>query len=230
MMKLTCTSIPVVIIDLENEREFAELISLFTHCGSPASEKIGLIDELEEWIRERDPNRLPMAFCMPDTRGCKTFTVVTAYSDEPQVLLAGSIRDIEDLLEIGSDSRFDRRAACAGSLKARLTAIGERASRSRKRSVSYADIEINSDSLTGLFKGVDLRLTPAEFRLMRVFVHNPSRVFTRDQLLTVASGGGTEVSDRSVDSHIKNLRKKLLGCDANGARIHTVYGVGYKLE
>ena len=230
MMKLTCTSIPVVIIDLDNEREFVELINLYMHRGSPASEKIGLISELEEWIQERNPNQLPMAFCLPDTRGCKTFTVITAYSEEPQVLLAGSIRDIEDLLEIGSDKENDSRSACAGSLKARLTAIGERASRSRKRSVSYADIEIDSNSIAALFKGTDLRLTPAEFRLMRVFVHNPSRVFTRDQLLTVASGGGTEVSDRSVDSHIKNLRKKLLDCAGNGARIHTVYGIGYKLE
>ncbi len=230
MTKPTCTSIPAVIIDLDNEWEFAELVSLYIQCGTAASEKIGLVGELEEWIQERNPNQLPMAFCLPDTRGCKTYSVITAYSDEPQVLLAGSIRDIEDLLGIKADKRNERRSACRGSLKARLTAIGERASRSRKRSVIYADIEIDSDSLTARFKGIDLRLTPAEFRLMRVFANNPSRVFTRDQLLTVASGGGTEVSDRSIDSHIKNLRKKLLGRAGAGVRLHTVYGVGYKLE
>ena len=230
MTKPTCTSIPVVIIDLDNGREFAELISLYMQQGGPASEKIGLIGELEEWIQERNPNLLPMAFCLPDTRGCKTFTVITAYSDEPQVLLAGSVRDIEDLLEIEADRGGDRRSAYMGSLQARLTAIGERASRGRKRSVSYADVEIDSDSLKALFKGIDLKLTPAEFRLMRVFVNNPSRVFTRDQLLSVASGSETDVSDRSVDSHIKNLRKKLTGCAETGVWIHTVYGVGYKLE
>jgi len=234
MVKPICAAVPVYIIDLDNEREFAELISRYAQCSSPASEKIGLISELEEWIQERNANQLPVALGLPDARGCKTFAVVTAYSDEPQVALAGSIRSIEEILEIESgDNTKDNNnegSGCAVSLRARLTAIREQASQGRKPSLSYADVQIDRETLTVSAEGVELRLTPAEFRLMQAFVHNPGRVFSRDQLLTVASGGGAEVSDRSIDSHIKNLRKKLLGCAKTCVRIRTVYGVGYKLE
>jgi len=229
MLKPMCAAVPVYIVDLDNEREFAELISLYLQCGHSVPEKIGSIRALEEWIREKNTNQLPVALVLPDARGCKTFTIVTAYSDEPQVILAGSIQDIEDMLEIRADD-YDEHSGCAAHLETRLKVIREKASQGRRRSLSYADIEIDGESLTASVEGVELRLTPAEFRLMQAFVHNPGRVFTRDQLLTVASGGSPEVSDRSIDSHIKNLRKKLLACSKTRVRIRAVYGVGYKLE
>lgn len=230
VMKPACTSIPVVIVDLDDEREFAELVSLYVQRNRPASEKIGSIGALEEWIQKSDPDQLPVAFCFPDTRGCKTFTAITAYSDEPRVFLSGSIRDMEYLLGIGADERYDLRRVSKDSLRARLTAIGEKASRSRKRRVSYAGIELDCDSLKASANGIDLGLTPTEFQLMRLFVNNPKKVFTRDRLLTVTAGDRAEISDRSVDAHIKNLRKKLLGAVGRSVEILTVYGVGYRLE
>lgn len=229
-MNPPCTSIPVVIVDLDDEPEFAELVRLFLQRDRLAPETIGSVSALDEWIRDNNPDRLPINFCLPETPGCKTFTAVTAYSDEPRVFLSGSVRDIEHLLGIGVDEARDGRPANTDSLRSRLMAIGQRASQSRKRRVSHAGVDLDNDSLTASVKGIDLRLTPAEFQLMRLFVNNPAKVFTRDQLLTATSGDRADTSDRSVDAHIKNLRRKLRDSVGHSAAIRAVYGVGYQLD
>lgn len=230
VVKPGCASIPVLIVDLDDERHVVEVVRLYGSRSRSVSEKIGSIGELEEWLQKNNPEQLPVALCLPDTNGCKSFIAVTAYSDEPRVFLSGSIRDMEHLLGIGADERCDAYAVNTGSLRARLTAIREKTSQSRKRSIRYADITIDGASLTASAGGVDLVLTPAEFRLLRILVSNPNKVFTREQLLTATCGDVAEVSDRSVDAHIKNLRKKLRGSSRSRVQIRAVYGVGYKLE
>ena len=78
-----------------------------------------------------------------------------------------------------------------------------------------------------------LSLTPVEFRLLRHLLQHPGRVFERAQLLDLIHEDFRDVSDRAVDSHIKNIRRKLAGVGApaaGGASIVSVYGVGYRLE
>ncbi len=224
------TAIPVVIIDLDDERDFEKLVSEFLQCNGCASDKIGSISALEEWIQECDAGQLPIAFCMPESRGCKAFTAITAYSNEPVVFLSGSIRDIERLLEIGASKRGDPTPASMGSIRDRLVAIKEKASQSREGQLSYAGVVLDSDARAASANGIELRLSPSEFELMRLFAKNPKTVFTRDQLLTAIAGDRAEVSDRSVDAHIKNLRRKLRNAGAHSVQIVTVYGVGYKLN
>lgn len=220
----------MLIVDLDDERGLVETVALYTSRGRPTSEKIGSISELEEWIREHKPDYLPIAICLPDSEGCKAFVLVTAYPNDLQVCLSGSIRDIEHLLGIGANGRGDADSLNTDSLCARLGAIRERASQDRKRTMRYADVEIDNASLTASARGSDLALTPAEFRLLRILVSNPNKVFTRDQLLTATCRDIVEVSDRSVDTHVTNLRKKLRGSAGSDVRIRAVYGVGYKLE
>ncbi len=229
-MKPVGTTIPVVIIDLDDEREFDQLVSEYLQRNGLASEKIGSISALDEWIQKRDADQLPIAFCMPESQGCKTFTAITAYSDEPVVFLSGSIREIERLLGIGMNESSDLTPVSMDSLQDRLMAIRERALQRRKGKVSYAGIVLDSDARAASANGIELRLSPAEFQLMCLFANNPQKVFTRDRLLTATAGDRAEVSDRSVDAHIKNLRKKLRNAGLKNVEILTVYGVGYKLK
>jgi two-component system response regulator BaeR len=80
------------------------------------------------------------------------------------------------------------------------------------------------------FDGQDLQLTRVELRILSALTDPPGRVWSRDQLLDRMYDDQRVVSDRTVDSHITNLRRKLQGVRPDSECIHSVYGVGYKLE
>lgn len=75
-----------------------------------------------------------------------------------------------------------------------------------------------------------LDLTPAEFRLLKTLSREPGKVFSREQLLNHLYDDYRVVTDRTIDSHIKNLRRKLESLDADQSFIRAVYGVGYRWE
>ena len=78
--------------------------------------------------------------------------------------------------------------------------------------------------------GVALDLTPVELRLLNTFARAPGRVFSRDQLMEKLYSDHRVVTDRTVDSHIRNLRRKLAQASPGHDPIQSLYGVGYKLE
>ena len=79
-------------------------------------------------------------------------------------------------------------------------------------------------------KGKPLEVTPSEFKLLQVFMTSPNKVFSRDDLVKRIQGYDYEGYDRTIDSHIKNLRKKISAHLPDQDIIATVYGVGYKLN
>ena len=78
--------------------------------------------------------------------------------------------------------------------------------------------------------GNPLDLTPVEFRLLSIMQAHPGRVFSRDQLLNAIYDDHRIVTDRTIDSHIKNLRKKMQALSTDEDMIRSIYGVGYKLQ
>ncbi len=83
---------------------------------------------------------------------------------------------------------------------------------------------------TAHYMGVPLDLTSVEFKLLATFIDSKDRIFTRDDLLDRIYSGHREVNDRAIDSHIKNLRKKLKAVNPANNIIHSVYGIGYKFQ
>jgi two-component system response regulator BaeR len=77
--------------------------------------------------------------------------------------------------------------------------------------------------------GKELKLTPSEFGLLRVFMGRPDRVFSRNELLNKVQGYDFEGYDRTIDTHVKNLRRKIRKMLPDHDIIVTVYGIGYKL-
>jgi len=104
---------------------------------------------------------------------------------------------------------------------------GKRVSKGR---LKVADLSIDIEKRLVRRGDETIKLTPIEFELLRVLAENPGRVYSRMQLLDLVQGDAYEGYDRTIDSHIKNLRRKIEP-DPNKPRyIITVYGVGYKLE
>jgi two-component system alkaline phosphatase synthesis response regulator PhoP len=90
------------------------------------------------------------------------------------------------------------------------------------------DVELDTASLTATVAGEPVDLTPTEFQLLAALVRQPGRIFTREQLLEAVHGVAFDGYDRSVDSHVKNLRRKIEPDPRQPRYIQTVYGVGYR--
>jgi DNA-binding response OmpR family regulator len=87
---------------------------------------------------------------------------------------------------------------------------------------------MDTASLTATVAGEPVDLTPTEFQLLAALVRQPGRIFTREQLLEAVHGVAFDGYDRSVDSHVKNLRRKIEPDPRQPCYIQTVYGVGYR--
>jgi two-component system, OmpR family, response regulator BaeR len=147
----------------------------------------------------------------------------------PIVMLTAKVEEIDRLLglELGADD-YICKPFSPREVVARIKAILRRA-RSRTDIHSTA-LKINDDAHRATFNGVALDLTPVEFRLLRTLAAAPGRVFSRDRLLDNLYLDHRVVTDRTVDSHIKNLRRKLEQAAPGHDPIRSIYGVGYKLE
>ena len=101
---------------------------------------------------------------------------------------------------------------------------------SHEENLAIGPIAIDEASHQAKVNGQELDLTPNEFRLLQVLISQPGRVFSRDELLSRVQGYDCDGYDRTIDSHIKNLRKKIAAFMPGQEIITTVYGLGYKLS
>ena len=138
---------------------------------------------------------------------------------------------MESLLGVRSPGGPDRSGWFgSATVGRRVDAIRERIKRIRSRECNYGALEVDEVAKAVFANGEQLPLTLTEFRLLRKFIRGPECVHSREILLNAISQDHYDVADRSIDAHIKNLRRKIRNSAASGVRISTVYGAGYKLE
>ena len=187
-------------------------------------------------IRHDDPDLLVLDLMLPDLDGWEITRIIRsdpALASLPIVMLTARVEDTDKIvgLELGADDYiakpFNPREVVA-RVRAVLRRTGSTPAASQTLRVD--DLRIDLEQHEATMRKELLDLTPTEFNLLRVLAENPRRAFTRLELIEKGLGYAYEGLDRTVDSHIKNLRKKI-GVDADHpAYIETVYGVGYRLR
>lgn len=141
--------------------------------------------------------------------------------------------DLVEGLELGADDYITKPFSLK-TLFARIEAVLRRAKDAAplfsKASFRDGDLEIDTELRTVRKRGAEVRLTRNEYRILIALVTRPGKVFTRDELISLAMGDEFEGFDRAIDTHIKNLRQKI-ETDAGEPRyINTVHGVGYRFD
>jgi two-component system alkaline phosphatase synthesis response regulator PhoP len=155
--------------------------------------------------------------------------------DLPVILVTARIDEIDRLigLEVGADDYigkpFSPREVVA-RVKAVLRRVDRVPTEGGSASLRVADLMVDSESRTVELAGTLVPLTRTEFDLLATLAAHPGRVYSRMQLMEAAQGFAYEGYERTIDAHVKNLRRKL-GDDPKDPRyVQTVFGVGYKLE
>ncbi|MDT0498801.1 response regulator [Algiphilus sp. W345] len=170
---------------------------------------------------------------LPGRDGLDICRELRSFSDVPVIMVTARVEEIDRLLglEIGADD-YVCKPFSPREVVARVRAILRR--RRRDFAVDGAmdepALDIDEARFRASVGGKVLDLTPVEFRLLRTLAGAPGRVFSREQLLDQLYNDHRVVTDRTVDSHIKNLRRKLQQAAPERELIRSIYGVGYKLE
>jgi two-component system, OmpR family, response regulator BaeR len=96
--------------------------------------------------------------------------------------------------------------------------------------IAETNLKLDDAAFKATLAGKDLGLTAIEYQLLKVLAAHPGRIYTRDQLIDAMYRDARVVSDRTVDSHIKKIRRKIAALEPERELIHSLYGVGYKYE
>ncbi len=185
-----------------------------------------------EAVRAREPDLLILDVMMPKLDGLDVCRVLRQESDLPILLLTARVEE-EDILvglDLGADDYLTKPYR-PRELMARVRALlrrTARGARDEQQVVRFADLEIDRGRRAVTSEGGSVSLTAAEFDLLFVLASSPGHVFSRSQLLERMHGFDQPGLERTVDAHVKNLRRKL-GDDPRAPRyVATVVGVGYK--
>jgi DNA-binding response OmpR family regulator len=179
--------------------------------------------------RREKPDLIVLDLMLPGIDGREVCKILRRESDVPIIMLTALAEEVDQVtgLEIGADD-YITKPFSPRALVARVRAMLRRAHGEVKAPViiRVGALEIDSEKYTVTFNNTPIHLTPNEFKLLQVLASRPGQTLTREQLLDDLHGAASSI-DRSVDSHIKNLRKKL-EAESGKQVIETVYGVGYR--
>ena len=190
-----------------------------------------------EMIREAAPGFVILDLMLPNKDGLTICREVRQFSSVPIMMLTAKVDEIDRLLglELGADD-YVCKPFSPREVVARVRTIQRRLQQhtatatATDSQLSYRDIAINLEKYECSVRGQRIEFTPVEFQLLRGFVSQPGRVFSRDQLMDLAYTDERVVSDRTIDTHVKNIRRKLSQAGDDVGQVHSIYGVGYKLE
>ena len=169
---------------------------------------------------------------MPEMDGLEVCRQIRKNADTPILFLSARDEEIDRILglEIGGDD-YVTKPFSPRELVARVNAILRRtrsAPPAEAKAMTHGRLAIDCDARTASILDTPVSLTALEFSILRTLLARPGFVFTRELILDAAYAGNIHVADRTIDSHVRNIRAKMAaaGCDSV---IETVHGVGFKL-
>ena len=166
---------------------------------------------------------------LPGVDGIEVCRSARRHSDVPILMLTARVEEVDRLLglDTGADD-YVTKPFSPREVAARIRALIRR-SEGRLASEPVA-WQVDDLGYRIAWLGQWLPLTPVEFRMLRLLIGSPGRVFSRAQLLDNAHADLRDVSDRAIDTHIKNIRRKLTAAEPACDCIASVYGVGYRFD
>lgn len=216
------------ILIVDDETQMLDLISLYLSPLDYNCVKINSAIDAIIYLESHPADLILLDLMMPEMDGWEACIEIKKYWDIPIIMLTARTekQDIVKGLNIGADDYISK-PFDGEELIARIEALLRRNTRKLEK-LSFEGLILDEDSFTLQYKGKEITLTPKEFALMILFLKNQNKVFTREHLINNIWGHGVTTEDRTIDSHIRNLRDKLRKSGFPPEYLLTVWGVGYK--
>jgi len=221
---------PARILIVEDEPKLSALLVDYLRAEGYLVEVIadGLL--VIEAVKRGAPDLILLDLMLPGRNGLSLCRELRGFSDVPIVMMTARVEEVDRLL--GLDSGADDYICKPYSPREVVARVKAILRRQRRDEASVADqgLVVDEATLRATLHGKDLDLTQVEFRLLRALTTTPGRVYSRDRLLDTLYDDGRVVTDRTVDSHVKNLRRKMEAAAPGHNPIRSVYGAGYSYE
>lgn len=223
------------ILIVEDERKLAQLLLEYMQEAGYQAYCLHDGDQVIPWLSAHHADLLILDLMLPGKHGDTLCHEIREHSDVPIIMATARVEEADRLkgLEIGADD-YVCKPYSLKEMVARVKVILRRMDSNSSQSVSKKHLNnffnVNSEKMSISVCGHPLDLTPVEFRLLEHFISYPNIVFSRDDLLNVIYDDYRLVSERTVDSHIKNLRKKIHQHVPDRELIRSIYSIGYIFE
>ena len=220
------------IMIVEDEQKIAALLHDYLEKAGFRATTVSRGDQAVSQVRKKSPDLMLLDIMLPGMDGMAVCREVRKFSDLPIIMITARVEEIDRLLglELGADD-YICKPFSPREVVARVKAVLRRAhAEPREKAQVAGPLVLDEETHRVRVNNSDLQLTPSEFRLLQVLLSQPGRVFSRDELLSRVQGYDCEGYDRTIDSHIKNLRKKIMEKLPGQELIVTVYGIGYTLN
>ncbi|HEV2680725.1 MAG TPA: response regulator [Rhodanobacter sp.] len=216
------------ILIVEDESDLSSVMADYVTAAGYAARVIADGREALASVRRTMPDLIVLDIMLPNLDGLALCKAVREFSEVPIIMVTARVQEIDRLLglETGADDYLCKPFS-PRELVARIKAILRR---SRKSDDNARVVEIDEAARSVRIRTQLLDLTPTEYSLLAAMAKRPGTIFSRAQLLDLASRDNLDVADRAIDSHIKNLRRKLAAVMPDAEVIHSVYGLGYRFE
>ncbi len=219
------------ILIVEDEEKIAVLLRDYLHASGYTTQHITRGDAVEDWVRHHPVDLVLLDVMLPGRSRLEVCKALRAFSDTAIIMVTARVDEIDRLLglELGADD-YICKPFSPREVVARVATVLRRARRTPGAARGSAGLVLDAASWRASLDGVVLDLTAVEFKLLEVLSNQPGRIFSRDQLMDAMYRDERIVADRTVDSHVKKLRRKLAEVVPTDELIHSIYGVGYQFE
>ena len=217
------------ILVVEDEPAIAELIEDYLIKENMEAVLLNNGNDVIDKIHDVAPNLVLLDLMLPGKDGMTICREIREFSNIPVIMVTARVEEVDRLLglEFGADD-YICKPFSPREVIARIRAVLRRFS--NQPVMNKHGIELMPDSNKLKINQQDIELTVVEFKLFDKLFTNPDRIFSRDQLMEHIYPDHRVVSDRTIDSHIKKLRKKIQQVLPDEDFIKSVYGAGYKYE
>ncbi|WLG25067.1 response regulator [Pseudomonas sp. FP1154] len=218
---------PILIV--EDEPKLAALIRDYLIAASYTTQCLDNGLEVVPAVRANEPRLILLDLMLPGRDGLQVCKDLRSFSAVPIIMITARVEEVDRLLglDLGADD-YICKPFSPREVVARVKAILRRSP--QLLTSAPPRLLIDEEQYLASLDGIALDLTPLELRLLSTLARAPGRVFSRDQLLDRIYSDHRVVTDRTVDSHIRNLRRKLEQACPGEQPIESLYGVGYRFQ
>ncbi|GMU43827.1 MAG: response regulator [Xanthomonadales bacterium] len=224
------------VLIVEDERKLAAVLRDYLVADGAEVDVLHHGDDALVALRQSQPDLVLLDLMLPGTDGLGICRDLRSYSTVPVIMVTARVEEIDRLLglELGADD-YICKPFSPREVLARVRALLRRAHVWQEvpgaaPAVASGPLQVDEERFEARWHGQPLELTPVEFRLLKALLERPGRVLSRARLLEQIYLDHRVVSDRTVDSHVKNLRRKFEDARPGSDPIRSIYGVGYKWE
>lgn len=218
------------ILIVEDEVKLASLLSDYLQQASYPTHIIHHGDEVIDWVKSHQPALVILDVMLPGKDGLSLCKEIRQFSDVPIFMVTARVDEIDRLLglELGADD-YICKPFSPREVVARVKALFRRMQRNNEPNPPQK-VELDQHRQHIKVDGKICELTHVEFQLLATMAHEPGRIYSREHLMDHMYNDNRIVSDRTIDSHIKKLRKRLSDYFPEYEFIHSVYGAGYRFD